>query len=121
MRLYFSESLLGSKSIKYFLINHKLFSRNVKIAVRFVCFSFSDEAYIGCYKDMQVPVMTHEFTAPSENNSLFFFEYNNVMVAFCLCLHFQTKICNGNRTEWSPIRSVIIRVITKSDNRAAGV
>ena len=71
MRLYFSESLLGSKSIKYFLINHKLFSRNVKIAVRFVCFSFSDEAYIGCYKDMQVPVMTHEFTAPSENNSLF--------------------------------------------------
>ena len=26
-----------------------------------------------------------------------------------------------NRTEWSPIRSVIIRVITKSDDRAAGV
>ena len=25
----------------------------------------------------------------------------------------QNKICNGNRTEWSPIRSVIIRVITK--------
>ena len=30
-------------------------------------------------------------------------------------------VCNGNRTEWSPIRSVIIRVITKSDDRAAGV
>ena len=30
-------------------------------------------------------------------------------------------ISNGNRTEWSPIRSVIIRVITKSDDRAAGV
>ena len=30
-------------------------------------------------------------------------------------------ICNGNRTEWSPIRSVIIRLITKSDDRAAGV
>ena len=28
-------------------------------------------------------------------------------------------ICNGNRTEWSPIRGVIIRVITKSDDRAA--
>ena len=28
---------------------------------------------------------------------------------------------NGNRTEWSPVRSVIIRVITKSDDRAAGV
>ena len=30
-------------------------------------------------------------------------------------------ICNGNRAEWSPIRSVIIQVITKSDDRAAGV
>jgi len=30
-------------------------------------------------------------------------------------------VSNGNRTEWSPIRSVIIRVITKSDDRAAGV
>ena len=30
-------------------------------------------------------------------------------------------ISNGNRTEWSPIRSVIIRVIIKSDDRAAGV
>ena len=25
-------------------------------------------------------------------------------------------ICNGNRTEWSPIRSVIKQVITKSDD-----
>ena len=32
----------------------------------------------------------------------------------------QDKISNGNRTEWSPIRSVIIRVITKADDRAAG-
>ena len=30
-------------------------------------------------------------------------------------------ICNGNRTEWSPIRSVIIRVITKSDDCVVGV
>ena len=30
-------------------------------------------------------------------------------------------ISNGNRTEWSPIQSVIIRVITKSDDRTAGV
>ena len=28
---------------------------------------------------------------------------------------------NGSRTEWSPIRSVIIRVITKSDDHAPGV
>ena len=28
---------------------------------------------------------------------------------------------NANRTEWSPIRSVIIRVITKSDDREAGI
>ena len=33
----------------------------------------------------------------------------------------QFLISNGNRTEWSPIRSVIIQVITKSDDRAAGV
>ena len=32
-----------------------------------------------------------------------------------------SNISNGNRTEWSPIRSVIIRVITKSDDRVAGV
>ena len=31
------------------------------------------------------------------------------------------SIGNCNRTEWSPIRSVIIRVITKSDDRGAGV
>ena len=30
-------------------------------------------------------------------------------------------ISNGNRTEWSPIRPVIIRVITKSDDLAVGV
>ena len=30
-------------------------------------------------------------------------------------------ISNGNRTEWSRIRSVIIRVITKSVDREAGV
>ena len=31
------------------------------------------------------------------------------------------QLLNGIRTEWSPIQSVIIRVITKSDNRAAEV
>ena len=30
-------------------------------------------------------------------------------------------ISNGNRTDWSPIRAVIIRVITESDDRTAGV
>ena len=30
-------------------------------------------------------------------------------------------VSNDNRTGWSPIRSVIIRVLTKSDDRAAGV
>ena len=30
-------------------------------------------------------------------------------------------ISNGNRPEWSPIRSVIMRVITKSDDCAVGV
>ena len=32
----------------------------------------------------------------------------------------QSVKSNSNRTEWSPIRSVIIRVITKSDDRVAG-
>ena len=32
-----------------------------------------------------------------------------------------STIRNGNRTEWSPIPSVIIRVITKSDDGEAGV
>ena len=32
-----------------------------------------------------------------------------------------SSISNGNRIEWSPVRSVVIRVITKSDDRAAGV
>ena len=34
---------------------------------------------------------------------------------------FVWKICNDNRTEWISIRSEIIRVITKSDDLAAGV
>ena len=38
-----------------------------------------------------------------------------------LSWHFiDAYISNGNRTEWSPIRSVIIRKIIKSDDRAAG-
>ena len=32
-----------------------------------------------------------------------------------------SRISNGNRTEWSPVRSVITGVIRKSDDRAAGV
>ena len=28
------------------------------------------------------------------------------------------RVSDGNRIDWSPIRSVIIRVITKSDDRA---
>ena len=39
-----------------------------------------------------------------------------------LCNHFQNdSMSNGNRTEWSPIWAVIIRVITKLDNHPAGV
>ena len=43
-------------------------------------------------------------------------DYTHPSFRFC-----SRCISNGNRTEWSPIRSVIIRVITKSDDRAAGV
>ena len=50
------------------------------------------------------------------NLHLYFFQKVEIALAEAA-----RAICNGNRTEWSPIRSVIIRVITKSDDRAAGV
>ena len=42
---------------------------------------------------------------------------------YCTCtVHVDhVPISNGNRPEWSPIRSVIMRVITKSDDCAVGV
>ena len=43
----------------------------------------------------------------------------SVFVFFVVLLFLFSSISNGNRAEWSPIRSVIIRVITKSDDRAA--
>ena len=52
-------------------LNHNLFPFITEITVNFVCFSFPDEAYVGCYRDTRDHVMTHEFTAPSENNALF--------------------------------------------------
>ena len=39
----------------------------------------------------------------------------NCRLVICISYH-----GNGHRTNWSPIRSVIIRVITNSNNRAAG-
>ena len=44
-----------------------------------------------------------------------------LFVLYLIIMNVYHAICNGNRTEWSPIQSVIIRVITKSDDRAAGV
>ena len=42
------------------------------------------------------------------------FEKHHVFLA-------RERISNGNRTKWSPVQSVIIRVITKPDDRGAGV
>ena len=44
-----------------------------------------------------------------------------IPITVTVTITISVTISNGNRTEWSPIRSVIIRVITKSDDRAAGV
>ena len=45
-----------------------------------------------------------------------------IYTELCATVHNRTcTINNGNRTKWNLIRSVIIRVITKSDDRAAGV
>ena len=37
----------------------------------------------------------------------------------CHVMHRARALSNGNRTEWSPIQSVIILVINKSDSRCA--
>ena len=39
----------------------------------------------------------------------------------CISLTLTEQLSNSNRTEWGPVRSVIIRVITKLENRTAGV
>ena len=45
----------------------------------------------------------------------------NICYCDCCFVIVDAVVKNGNGTEWSSIRSVIIRVITKSDERAAGV
>ena len=62
-----------------------------------------------------------------KNKTRFFFVLHSDKYGFLTdlsaCWVLSIIISNGNRTEWSPIRSVIIRVLvtTKSDDRAAGV
>ena len=41
------------------------------------------------------------------------FPHNKCFNTYSRYLSFSFRIFNGNRTEWSPIRSVIIRVINK--------
>ena len=41
-------------------------------------------------------------------------------ILFIFFTHVNYCVCNGNRTEWSPIRSVIIRVINKIRRRRSG-
>ena len=53
---------------------------------------------------------------------LFWKVQNSIDLVIRHCYYFVISIVsNGNRTEWSPIRSVTIRVITKSDDCATGV
>ena len=51
--------------------------------------------------------------------------YHTQYLLTCTCtVHVHVDhvpISNGNRPEWSPIRSVIMRVITESDDCAVGV
>ena len=55
--------------------------------------------------------------ATRNQNKIFWCNYKGCLQIGNFCRSFS----NGDRTEWSPIRSVIIRVITKSGDRAAGV
>ena len=67
-------------------------------------------------------VRTHEGGEAKEKHdseSLFPPPYYLLLALLLSTAH--PSLSNGNRTEWSPIRSVIIRVITKSDDRIAGV
>ena len=53
-------------------------------------------------------------------------EYGKLIFSTLFCFRFtvyneEQIFCSGNRTEWSPIRSVIMPVITKSDDGTAGV
>ena len=45
----------------------------------------------------------------------------NLLTSMCDFVPCDRIVQRAYRTEWSPIRSVIIRVITKSADRAAGV
>ena len=66
-------------------------------------------------------VRTHEGGEAKEKHdseSLFPPPYYLLLALLLSTAH--PSLSNGNRTEWSPIRSVIIRVITKSDDRVAG-
>ena len=68
-------------------------------------------------KTIGTTILIHKWTISYHKNcfeSLFFISElinNNYKYTSSPSL---TSLCNGNRTEWSPIRSVIIRVITKS-------
>ena len=90
-----------------------LFVRLFSLFVLLLLFFFFDLSGIYrrqiSFKGMMGPLLTY---SPSSTP----LRHNATIMCQSLIL-----ISNGNRTEWSPIRSVIIQVITKSDDRAAGV
>jgi len=49
------------------------------------------------------------------------FQFCSKFVLLLWVIKTTCTINNGNKTEWSPISSVMIRVITKPDDRAVGV
>ena len=49
-------------------------------------------------------------------------DFSNSQHSVPTAIHLEFRVINnGNKTEWSLVRSVIVRVITKSDDHAAGV
>ena len=75
------------------------------------------------------PLSSHSFRLSHVHviNILTVFIHNFILLRSLLpafssvFVHFQRSRYSGNKTEWSPIQSVIIRVITKSDDGVAGV
>ena len=85
---------------------NQLFTRNLSIFLK----SGSTQAIY-----FYVPNCT-VFLLVSEQDNELKIKYSNS------CTNITSElICDGNRTEWSPIRSVIIQAITKQDSHLVGV
>ena len=109
----------------YNLLKHKL--RTPQIFFEHTVFSLKFPAYIAVHKPAitnSTKHVTHPTSAEEDGSSKkrrFICRGREILTALRGNSARTLAISNGNRTSCRPIRSVIIRVITKSDDRPAGV